>query len=217
MGGFFMSMHAYIQGLANLESLNRAPGFFKYQEHSVAAHSIRVAEIAQLLGDIEEVNGAAVNWQLLYEKALNHDYTERFIGDIKTPVKYATHELRHQLAEVEEKLTSNFIHNEVPEFLQERYTRRLSEGKDDTLEGQILSISDKVDLLYESFGEIEKGNPQSVFLDIFRESLSTILLFQSRPSVQYFLKEILPDLLSEDFADREKLIGVTKELMPEQA
>lgn len=209
-----MSMHEYIQGLANLETLNRAPGFFKYQEHSVAAHSFKVAEIAQLLGDIEEVNGAQVDWQLLYEKALNHDYTERFIGDIKTPVKYATHELRRQLAGVEANLTHNFIENEVPDFLQERYTRRLSEGKDDTLEGQILSIADKVDLLYESFGEIEKGNPQSVFLDIFRESLTTILLFQKRPSVQYFLKEILPDLLSEEFADRERLLALTKKLMP---
>ena len=199
-----MGMHAYLQGLSNLETLNRAPGFFKYQEHTVAAHSFKVAEIAQMLGDIEEIHGAKVDWQRLYEKALNHDYTERFIGDIKTPVKYATPELRHQLAEVEARMTQNFIKNEVPEFLQDRYARRLAEGKDETLEGQILSIADKVDLLYESFGEIEKGNPQSVFLDIFRE----------RPSVQYFLKEVLPELLQEEFADRERLIRVTRELMP---
>ncbi|WP_461218912.1 YfbR-like 5'-deoxynucleotidase [Lapidilactobacillus salsurivasis] len=209
-----MGMHAYLQGLSNLETLNRAPGFFKYQEHTVAAHSFKVAEIAQMLGDIEEIHGAKVDWQRLYEKALNHDYTERFIGDIKTPVKYATPELRHQLAEVEARMTQNFIKNEVPEFLQDRYARRLAEGKDETLEGQILSIADKVDLLYESFGEIEKGNPQSVFLDIFRESLTTILLFRERPSVQYFLKEVLPELLQEEFADRERLIRVTRELMP---
>ncbi len=36
---------------------------------------------------------------LYMKKALNHDYTERFIGDIKTPVKYATTpELRSMLA-----------------------------------------------------------------------------------------------------------------------
>ncbi|WP_261807463.1 HD domain-containing protein [Lapidilactobacillus luobeiensis] len=209
-----MGMHAYLQGLSNLETLNRAPGFFKYQEHTVAAHSFKVAEIAQMLGDIEEIHGAKVDWQRLYEKALNHDYTERFIGDIKTPVKYATPELRHQLAEVEARMTQNFIKNEVPGFLQDRYARRLAEGKDETLEGQILSIADKVDLLYESFGEIEKGNPQSVFLDIFRESLTTILLFRERPSVQYFLKEVLPELLQEEFADRDRLLRATRELLP---
>lgn len=208
-----MGMHEYIEGLSNLETLNRAPGFFKYQEHTVAAHSFKVAEIAQLLGDIEEESGQTVNWQRLYEKALNHDYTERFIGDIKTPVKYATHELRRQLAEVESRMTQNFIENEIPDFLQERYMRRLSEGKDDTLEGKILSVSDKIDLLYESFGEIQKGNPQSVYLDIFRESLSTIIQFEQLESVQYFLNEVLPDLLNEQFADRARLVAISDELL----
>ena len=210
-----MGMHQFIQGLSNLETLRRAPGFFKYQEHSVAAHSFKVAEIAQMLGDVEEVAGNKVNWQMLYEKSLNHDYTERFIGDIKTPVKYATPTLRHMLADVEATMTENFIKNEIPRDFQDRYRRRLSEGKDETLEGQILSVADKIDLLYEGFGEIEKGNPEQVFLDIYSESLSTILQFRNRPSVRYFLEEVLPDMLDEKFASRDQLAKLTKETMAE--
>ena len=41
-----MGMHQFIQGLSNLETLRLAPGFVKYQEHSVAALSFKVAEIA---------------------------------------------------------------------------------------------------------------------------------------------------------------------------
>lgn len=208
-----MGMHQYLQGLNNLENLNRAPGLFKYQEHSVAAHSFKVTEIAQLLGDIEEENGQTVDWQSLYERALNHDYTERFIGDIKTPVKYATPQLREMLANVEASLTENFIQNEIPKFLQERYLRRLKEGKDETLEGQLLAVADKIDLLYESFGEIEKGNPDSVFLDIFAESLATIKRYPNLASTQYFIQEMLPDLLSEDFADRGKLTQLVKQIL----
>ncbi|BAN71191.1 YfbR-like 5'-deoxynucleotidase [Lacticaseibacillus paracasei] len=210
-----MGMHQFIQGLSNLETLRRAPGFFKYQEHSVAAHSFKVAEIAQMLGDVEELAGNKVNWQMLYEKSLNHDYTERFIGDIKTPVKYATPTLRHMLADVEATMTENFIKNEIPRDFQDRYRRRLSEGKDATLEGQILSVADKIDLLYEGFGEIEKGNPEQVFLDIYSESLSTILQFRNRPSVRYFLEEVLPDMLDEKFASRDQLAKLTKETMAE--
>ena len=210
-----MGMHQFIQGLSNLETLRRAPGFFKYQEHSVAAHSFKVAEIAQMLGDVEELAGNKVNWQMLYEKSLNHDYTERFIGDIKTPVKYATPTLRQMLADVEATMTENFIKNEIPRDFQDRYRRRLSEGKDETLEGQILSVADKIDLLYEGFGEIEKGNPQQVFLDIYSESLSTILQFKNRPSVRYFLDEVLPDMLDEKFASRDQLAKLTKETMAE--
>ncbi|MCI1985223.1 MAG: HD domain-containing protein [Lactobacillus sp.] len=208
-----MGMHQFIQGLSNLETLRRAPGFFKYAEHSVAAHSFKVAEIAQLLGDIEEHAGNTVNWQRLYEKALNHDYTERFIGDIKTPVKYATPALRTMLADVEESMTENFIQNEIPEAYQETYRRRLGEGKDDTLEGQILSIADKVDLLYESFGEIEKGNPERVFVNIYTESLSVVMSYAKRPSVRYFLDEILPDMLNEEFADRDMLTKLTRAIL----
>ncbi|RNE07706.1 5'-nucleotidase YfbR [Lacticaseibacillus paracasei] len=210
-----MGMHQFIQGLSNLETLRRAPGFFKYQEHSVAAHSFKVAEIAQMLGDVEELAGNKVNWQMLYEKSLNHDYTERFIGDIKTPVKYATPTLRHMLADVEATMTENFIKNEIPRDFQDRYRRRLSEGKDETLEGQILNVADKIDLLYEGFGEIEKGNPEQVFLDIYSESLSTILQFRNRPSVRYFLEEVLPDMLDEKFASRDQLAKLTKETMAE--
>ncbi|KRL61698.1 hypothetical protein FC69_GL000456 [Latilactobacillus fuchuensis DSM 14340 = JCM 11249] len=210
-------MHQYLQGLNSLETIRRAPGLFKYQEHSVASHSFKVAEIAQLLGDIEEESGQEVKWQVLYERALNHDYTERFIGDIKTPVKYATQELRQMLANVESSLTDNFINNEIPDFLQERYRRRLSEGKDETLEGQLLSVADKIDLLYESFGEIEKGNPENAFLEIFAESLKTIMRYQQLASARYFIQEMLPDLLSEDFADRGKLTQLVRQTLSNQA
>lgn len=208
-----MGMHQFIQGLNNLETLRRAPGFFKYSEHSVAAHSFKVASLAQMLGDIEAQAGNEVNWQMLYEKALNHDYTERFIGDIKTPVKYATPTLRKMLADVEATMTENFIKNEIPEEYQAIYLRRLGEGKDDTLEGQILSIADKVDLLYESFGEIEKGNPERVFISIYTESLATIMDFKERPSVKYFLDNILPDMLNEEFGDRDMLSKLTRAIM----
>jgi putative hydrolase of HD superfamily len=208
-----MGLHQYLDGLTNLETLRRAPGFFKYQEHSVAAHSFKVASIAQMLGDIEEQSGQTVNWQRLYEKALNHDYTERFIGDIKTPVKYATPTLRKMLADVEDTMTENFIEGEIPPEFQDIYRRRLGEGKDETLEGKILSVADKVDLLYEGYGEIEKGNPEAVFLDIYRESLKTIAQFKDMASVQYFLNAILPDMLSADFADRDHLVALTHEIL----
>lgn len=211
-----MGMHQYLQSLSNLETIQRAPGYFKYEEHSVAAHSFKVTQVAQMLGDIESQAGSQVNWRALYEKALNHDYTERFIGDIKTPVKYATPELRQMLAAVEKNLTENFIQNEIPTAFQPAYRRRFGEGKDMTLEGRLLAVADKIDLLYESFGEIQKGNPESVYTDIYRESVATILNYRDLTSVQYFLKQVLPDLLAEDFTNQAQLRQITHYLMEEK-
>ena len=210
-----MGMHQYIKSLSDLESIFRCPGKFKYEEHSVAAHSFKVTNIAQFLGTVEEQSGKTVDWRSLYEKALNHDYSELFIGDIKTPVKYATPQLREMLADVEESMTENFIKNEIPAEFQEAYSKRLKEGKDATLEGEILSVADKVDLLYESFGEIQKGNPESVFTEIYEESLKTILQFSHLNSVQYFLNEILPELLSGNFTNQVQLQEISQRILAE--
>jgi putative hydrolase of HD superfamily len=210
-----MGMHQYIKSLSDLENIIRCPGKFKYEDHSVASHSFKVTQIAQFLGTVEEQAGKEVNWRSLYEKALNHDYTELFIGDIKTPVKYATPALREMLADVEESMMENFVQREIPEEFQAVYLDRLKEGKDGSLEGQILSVADKVDLLYESFGEIQKGNPENVFTEIYEESLKTILEFKHLKSVQYFLEAILPDLLSGDFTNQAQLQKISQKILTE--
>ena len=49
-----MGMHEYLKSLSDLEMINRAPGYFKFEEHNVAAHSFKVTQAAQMLGYIEE-------------------------------------------------------------------------------------------------------------------------------------------------------------------
>jgi putative hydrolases of HD superfamily len=208
-----MGIHHYFKSLSDVEKLIRCPGKFKYQDHNVASHSFKVTKIAQFLGTVEEHNGNAVNWKALYEKALNHDYAELFTGDIKTPVKYASEELRRLFSEVEEEMITKFIDQEFPDEYQDIYRERFKEGKDSTLEGKILSVADKIDLLYESFGEIQKGNPEPLFLEIYEEALATILKFHEMDSVQYFLNDILPEMLSEKNIPHEQLSDMTKKIV----
>ena len=93
-----MGLNEFIFRIEQFRDDHKGHLVFKYTEHTVAAHSYRVASIAQVLGDIEEANGQPIDWKLLYEKSLNHDYTERFIGDIKTPVKYASKKIKRDAA-----------------------------------------------------------------------------------------------------------------------
>ncbi|MFL2099563.1 HD domain-containing protein [Desemzia sp. FAM 24101] len=208
-----MGMHQYIKSLSDLENIIRLSGKFKFEEHSVAAHSFKVTQIAQFLGTVEEQAGNKIDWRSLYEKALNHDYTELFIGDIKTPVKYADPSLREKLANVEEKMAKNFIETVIPEEFQKAYINRMKEGKDESLEGQILAVADKIDLLYESFGEIQKGNPEPVFDEIYEESLSTIVQYNHLDCVQYLIKEILPDLLSGDYINQAQIQVISQRIV----
>ncbi|KHD86452.1 HD domain-containing protein [Heyndrickxia ginsengihumi] len=208
-----MGVHHYFKTLSDLEKIYRCPGKFKFQEHSVASHSFKVTKIAQFFGTVEENAGQQVDWRALYEKAINHDYPELFTGDIKTPVKYSSAELHRLFTQVEEEMTKNFILREFPKEFRDIYLNRFKEGKDDTLEGKILSVADKVDLLYESFGEIQKGNPEPLFQEIYEESLRTILQFSDMASVQYFLKHILPEILSERFIEQSELRAITNKII----
>ncbi|ATH60804.1 MULTISPECIES: YfbR-like 5'-deoxynucleotidase [Staphylococcus] len=208
-----MGIHQYFKRLSDLEKLIRLPGKFKYFEHNVAAHSFKVTKIAQYLGTVEEYHGNEVDWKSLYEKALNHDFAEIFTGDIKTPVKYASGELKKLFSQVEEEMVDHFISEEIPEQYQAIYRKRLQEGKDDSLEGQILSVADKIDLLYETFGEIQKRNPEPLFFEIYEMSLETIMQFDHLNSVQDFIENIIPEMLTEKFIPKSELRETTMSIL----
>jgi putative hydrolase of HD superfamily len=92
----------------------------------------------------------------LYEKTINHDFAEIFIGDIKTPVKHASPELKQMIAHVEEKMMEKFIVDEIPTEFQAIFFERMKEGKDASIEGRILEFADKLDQFYESFAELKR-------------------------------------------------------------
>ena len=208
-----MGIHQYYKRLSDMEKLIRLPGKFKYFEHNVAAHSFKVTKIAQYLGTVEEYNGNVIDWKSLYEKALNHDFAEVFTGDIKTPVKYASRELKMIFSQVEEEMVENFIKEEIPEQYRDIYRQRLQEGKDDSLEGQVLAVADKIDLLYETFGEIQKRNPEPLFFEIYEMSLETIMQFDHLASVQDFIDNVIPEMLTENFIPRTELRETTMTIL----
>ncbi|KYG59715.1 HD domain-containing protein [Planococcus maritimus] len=195
-----MGIHRFFTSLNDLERINRAPGRFKFEEHNVAAHSWKVSQYAMFFATIEEREGRPVDWKSLYERTINHDFAEVFIGDIKTPVKYASPELKEILAKVEEGMMEKFILKEIPEEFQEVFFDRMKEGKDESLEGRLLEFADKLDQFYEAFAELKRGNTDKEFLKMYRIALSKILDLPLTASVDYFRNVILDDIMTEDTA-----------------
>ncbi|MFD1674770.1 YfbR-like 5'-deoxynucleotidase [Alicyclobacillus fodiniaquatilis] len=207
-----MGIHAFFKSLNELERIYRAPGKFKFEEHNISSHSFKVAQYAQFLGTVEEMHGADIDWRALYEKALNHDYAEVFIGDIKTPVKYASMELRKLLLDVEEEMTKKFIDKEIPDEFKDLYREKLKEGKDNTVEGKILQVADKMDQVYEAYQEIQRGNTEPGFVTMYKDALNVIQNVDLH-CVAYFLNIILPDMLSERQASGIDLKAITNEVL----
>lgn len=209
-----IGIHKFFTSLNDLERIFRAPGRFKFEEHNVAAHSWKVAQYALFFGTLEEMHGATVNWKSLFEKTINHDFAEVFIGDIKTPVKHASVELKQMLAHVEEKMMEKFIKTEIPTEFQEIFFERMKEGKDSTLEGRLLEFADKLDQFYESFAELKRGNTDREFIIMYQEALKKLLQMPLEVSVNYFRNEILKDVMKEE--TRINIVTLTNEILDQQ-
>ena len=193
----FIGIHQFFTSLNDLERIIRCPGRFKFEEHNVAAHSWKVSQYAMFFATLEEMHGATVDWKSLYEKTINHDFAEVFIGDIKTPVKHASPELKQMLAHVEEKMMEKFIINEIPQEFQTIFFERMKEGKDQTLEGRLLEFADKLDQFYEAFAELKRGNTDKEFVYMYQSALSKLLAIPLEATVHYFRTEILKDAVKE--------------------
>ncbi len=128
-----------------------------------------------------------------------------FTGDIKTPVKYASSELKKLFSQVEEEMVEQLYEEEIPLQYRDVYKQRLQEGKDDSLEGQILSVADKIDLLYETLRKYKNVIPKNYFSKINEMSLETIIQFDHLASVQDFINNIIPEMLTENFIPRTEL------------
>ncbi|MEI7026413.1 YfbR-like 5'-deoxynucleotidase [Paenibacillus sp. y28] len=207
-----MGIHTYFRSLNELERIIRCPGKFKFEEHSVSAHSWKVVQYAKTLADIEEMHGVPVNWKKLYEITSSHDYGEIFIGDIKTPVKHSSPELRLLIQQVEEGMVDHFINEHIPEEFKSIFRRQLREGKDNSVEGLILEVADKMDQVYEAFAELQRGNTEKEFVVMYRNALIKIKQIRLH-CVDYFLTHILPDMVNEESMSPINIKQITEEAL----
>ncbi|WP_252361588.1 HD domain-containing protein, partial [Paenibacillus terrae] len=164
------------------------------------------------LADIEERNGVSIDWKKLYEITSSHDYGEIFIGDIKTPVKHSSKELRLLIQQVEEGMIEYFIEENIPEEFKAIFRKQLREGKDNSVEGLILEVADKMDQVYEAFAELQRGNTEKEFIVMYRNALVKIKNIQLK-CVDYFLEHILPDMVKEETPSSIDIKKITEEAL----
>lgn len=209
-----MGIHTFFRKLTNLERLYRFPGEFVFERHNVASHSFKVAQYVQFLGEIESRNGVEIDWKALYEKAINHDVPEVLTGDIKTPVKYWSKKLKNMITLMEESMMENFIEEEFPEEFKVMYKEKLKDVKDDSIEGKILTVADKLDQLYEAYEEIQRGNNGDTFIEVYKQSLLQIKEIELH-CVDYFFENILPEMIEEKSNASVDIKKITEEILNE--
>lgn len=182
--------------LRNLESIKRYQTRRMIFPRSVAEHTNGVFYSGYVLGQWEERKfGNKINWEKLSMKLMFHDVPEAITGDILSPTKNYTENMKKAVEEAEKKIFEDKLLPIIPKSWRADLEDYMLNGKDDTIEGQILRAADLIDGIFEARLELKYTNHEfdSEFRAII-ESYLTKLTTIDLDSVRYFLKYPLSDL-----------------------
>ena len=179
-------MNAFFAYISRMKYIKRWALMRNSMEENIQEHSHMVAVLAHALAtirnryfdghvDIGEVTAAA----------LYHDAAEIITGDMPTPIKYYSPEIRNSYKEVERVAERKLLHT-LPEDLQADYAHLLSPHDEDVL--QIIKAADKLSAYIKCVEELKAGNRE-----FSRASVQTLAALHSckLPELDYFLTHFL--------------------------
>ena len=155
---------------------------------NIQEHSHMVAVLAHALGVIRrDVFHVPCNPDEAATVALFHDSAEILTGDLPTPIKYHSNEIRDAYKEVE-ALACHKLLDTLPEELRGAYEPLLA-GETEARVHDLVKAADKLSAYIKCIEERKAGNNE--FLSA--EAQTRKLLEESHmPEVDYFLEHFIP-------------------------
>ena len=157
------------------------------RNETLSEHCFEVAVIAHALAVIGNTYfGGSYDPERIAVEALYHDASEVFTGDMPTPAKYFSPELRKSYAVLEENAVNTFL-SKLPDELSGVYGSLLRVKDEDDI--RLIKTADKLCAYIKCLDEIKVGNNE--FRDAARSTLESLKKFDS-PELGYFIENILP-------------------------
>ncbi len=155
---------------------------------NIQEHSHMVAVLAHALGIIRrDVFGIPCNPEEAAAVALFHDCSEILTGDLPTPIKYHSSEIRDAYKQIE-FLACNRLLDTLPDELKPAY-RQLITGEKQKRSFDLVKAADKLSAYIKCIEERKAGNNE--FLSAEAQILDTLKKMQM-PEVDYFLEHFTP-------------------------
>lgn len=183
-------MYHFFAMLSRMKYINRWGLMRNTREENLCEHSLEVALVAHALAVIGNKHfDRQYDPQRAAALALLHDATEIITGDMPTPVKYHSEEIRRAYAGVEDAAVEHLL-GLLPEELREEYRQLMTlSGPEDQALRPLVKAADRISALIKCVEERLSGNQD------FREaerSTRQLLEEDPLPETAYFLREFLP-------------------------
>ncbi len=183
MSSSFMAM------MSRMKYISRWALMRNTRQESLSEHTLETTMIAHLLCEIRNNRlGGNIDTGKVVLLALYHDAGEIITGDMPTPVKYHSDEMRQAYKQVE-LMASEALTKKLPEDLRGIYEPLLYERGTEE-ENRIVKASDKLSALIKCIEERTAGN--SEFRVAEKTTLDSIKAMNME-EVEIFIKEFLPD------------------------
>lgn len=177
---------AYMARLKHIRRWNMRRNSF---EEDVAQHSQQVAMIAYALAAYRNARfGGGANPDRAAALATFHEAPEVITGDIATPIKYFSPEIRASFGHIEE-LSAQKLQSLIPDDLQSALGPVLISPESDP-EWRRVKAADTIAAYIHCIEEIKAGN--SEFEKVATQILEKIHIKYDMPEVKAFLEECLP-------------------------
>ena len=183
MSNHFFAMHS------RMKYINRWALMRNTVNENISEHSNDVAVIAHALAVMKNVRfGGNLNPERAAFLGLYHDMTEIITGDMPTPVKYYSDDMREAFKEVEDKAGRHLL-SMLPDDMAKYYESAFFKAEGDEYLWKIVKAADKISALIKCIEEKNAGNNEfGKALESTRASLDEMAM----PEVDTFLEEFLP-------------------------
>ena len=183
MGNFFAM-------LSRMKYINRWGLKRNTLSENIAEHSLEVAYIAHALALIRERRlGIPCDAERAAVLAMFHDCTEIITGDMPTPIKYHSPEIRAAYREVENLAAGNLLAL-LPEDLRPDYVSIFDEeNEEDAALRPLVKAADKISGIIKCIEERKTGNREFI---VAEEGQRRAVEAMDRPEARIFMTEFLP-------------------------
>lgn len=183
MNSNFFAMHG------RMKYINRWALMRNTRNENISEHSGDVAVIAHALATIGNVRfNKSLNAERAAFLGLYHDMPEIITGDMPTPVKYHSDEMKNAFAKVED-MASNRLLSMLPEDMRAYYESAFFKREEDGYLWKIVKAADKISALIKCIEEKKAGNSEfSKALESSQKAIEKMNI----PEADEFMKEFIP-------------------------
>ncbi len=171
-----------------MKYINRWGLMHSSRNETLSEHCADTAILAHALAVIgNNIFGKSYNADRVMTLAMYHDMCEVYTGDMPTPVKYSSEEMRKVYKEIE-KLSCEKILSKLPEELKADFEKILKPEGTDKDYHKLVKAADKLSALLKCIEELHNGNPE--FKTAY-ESTKKLIDESDCEELSYFMENFL--------------------------